>query len=227
MKTIRKVAYLGLFLSLFFSNQIFAQRSLDAFDQVRATGNIEVFVQQGESESIRIEAQGIDKEDVSVKVKSGTLRLKLVKSLFYKNVKVKAYVTYRQLRGLRASAGATIEANGVIEGDKVELRAGSGSWILADLKTNTVEATATEGGILKLRGTSATQKTSVATGGQCDCEKLETQRAYVKANTGGQAKVFVSEFLEASANTGGGVKYAGNPRSIETKELMSGGVEKM
>ena len=120
MKTIRKVAYLGLSLSLFFSNQISAQHSLNAFDQVRATGNIEVFVQQGESESIRIEAQGIDEEDVSVKVKSGTLRLKLVKSLFYKNVKVKAYVTYRQLRGLRASAGATIESQNPIKADKLE-----------------------------------------------------------------------------------------------------------
>ena len=227
MKIIRRITILVLLSSFFLPFDMIAQYQLDPFDQIRVTGNIEVFVQQGKSESIRIEAQGIDEDEVSVKVKSGTLRLKLVKSLFYKNVKVKAYVTYRQLRGLRASAGATIEANGVIEGDKVELRAGSGSWILADLKTNTIEATATEGGILKLKGTSATQNTSVATGGQCDCEKLETQRAYVKANTGGQAKVYVSEFLEASANTGGGVKYAGNPRSIETKELMSGRVEKM
>ena len=227
MKTIRKVAYLGLSLSLFFSNQISAQHSLNAFDQVRATGNIEVFVQQGESESIRIEAQGIDEEDVSVKVKSGTLRLKLVKSLFYKNVKVKAYGTYRQLRGLRASAGATIESQNPIKADKLELRAGSGSWIIAELETSTIEATATEGGLLKLRGNSATQNISVATGAQCDCEKLATQRAYIKANTGGIVKIFVSEYLEASANTGGSIKYAGNPNSIEIRELMSGGVEKM
>ena len=84
-----------------------------------------------------------------------------------------------------------------------------------------------DGASLFLRGNAESEKISVATGGQCDCEKLKTERAYVRANTGGQATVYVTETLEASANTGGGIKYAGNPRSTEIKELMSGGVEKI
>ncbi|MCI5082654.1 MAG: DUF2807 domain-containing protein [Saprospiraceae bacterium] len=226
MKTIKKVC-IPVLLLLFGYSQNYAQQTLETFDKISAIGDVEVILTQGETESIELEVEGMSKEDVSVEVEGGALKIRILKALLYKDVEATAYVTYTNLRAIRASAGARIECKSVVEGDQIEFRASSGSWINAEVKANVVETVSTEGGILRLNGSATSQNTTVSTGGQCECEEMETKRAYIKANTGGLARIFVTESLEANANTGGSVRYRGEPQKIETKELISGGVEKL
>ena len=230
MKTIAQILLVFLFfllIGLTKSLQAQTEHTLQPFDAISVTGNIDVVLSQGDTESLKIYAENIPEDRITVKVSSGELRLKLLNSVFYKNDNVKIEVTYKTLRKIRGVAGANIESTSIIETDKLVVKSGSGALVELEIKTNALAASASEGGVLKLTGETDTQNTTATTGGHVDGLELECNRTYVKANTGGHAEVVANEFIEASANTGGKIDYSGDPSESNTKTLMSGCVRKI
>lgn len=230
MKNLWKILLVTIFFSLIIADQGKAQNAgtkLDAFDEIRVTGNIEVVLEQGAEESATIQATNIPEDEVSVEVERGTLKLRLLNSIFYKDDHVRVFVSYKQLRYIRASAGAKISSKDVLQSDKLEFKAGSGADISMEVACNAIEASITEGGALSLSGQSRKQDITVGTGGFYDGLAVKCETTYVKANTGGNAKVYASKFLEVSANTGGSVDYRGDPQETSFKEFMSGGIHKI
>jgi len=227
MKIINQIV-VALFLLTSIANT-YAQneRTVNPFDEIAVTGNIDVILQQGDTEKLEIDAEGIPEDKVVVRVSNGTLRLKLLNSIFYKNDKVTIKVTYKTLRSVKGIAGANIESSHPIEADKLVARAGSVALLELEVKTNALDITANEGGVLRVEGETDTQNASATTGGHIKALDLDSNRTYVKANTGGHAEVVAHQFIEATANTGGRVEYKGNPAESNTKTLMSGGVRKL
>lgn len=204
-----------------------AQQKVDTFDEINVVGNIRVTLVKGDAETVDLVVENIPEDKVSVKVTNGELRMKVLESVFYKNEVIRATVTYRMLRSIAANAGAAITANGPVEGDELHVHAGSGATVEIEVKTENIEAEAGEGGVLTLSGTTGRQEASSSTGGKYQGFNLECRRTYARANTGGITQVFVSEYLEASANTGGNVIYKGDPKSTSMKTVLSGKVEKL
>ena len=230
MKRIGQFLLVAVFFTFIFlaqNAQAQTERTLSPFDEISVTGNINVKLSQGESEKLTIKAEGIPEDKISIKVNNGTLKLRLLNSIFYKNEQVNVVVSYKTLRGIKGTAGANIENTGTIETDKLETKVGSGALVELNIKTNAVEASATEGGVLRLAGSTDTQNISAATGGHVDGLDLDCNRTYVKANTGGHAEVVALESIEATANTGGRIEYKGNPSESSTKTLISGEVRKL
>ncbi len=202
-------------------------RSLDAFDEINITGNIEVMLAEGDAEAASLETENIPEDEVTIKVSQGVLKIRVYDSVFYKNEKIRVYVTYRTLRAVRGNAGARVRNQAVLESDELLVRAGSGAEVDLRVALNSLDAGASEGGRLVLEGETGRQEVTASTGGIYDGLDLECSRSYVKANTGGQADVVAREVLEASANTGGRIRYRGNPESTSFKSVLSGEVEKL
>ena len=100
---------LGLF-SLAAFQQLNAQeeRSLPDFDAVSVMGNIEVYLEKGESEKAVIYTYDIEEDKLNVFVRNNTLKLQLINPSTYNGRGAKVYITYRQLRGIKAHAGARV-----------------------------------------------------------------------------------------------------------------------
>ena len=63
------------------------------------------------------------------------------------------------------------------------------------------------------------------TGGVSDAVFLESEEAYVRARTGGEAKVRASKFIEARSSTGGQIYFRGNPQKTDLGSSLGGTVE--
>lgn len=227
----KKIFFAAVMLTLLgLSTSAFAQseRKLSPFDAVSVTGNIEVILIPGDEEKAVVEVFGIDEGDVSVYVNHNTLRLQLINSMFKKDEKARVQVTYKQIRSVKGSAGCKISnAANTIEADKLYVRATSGSEVSLMVKANMLDAGAMEGSVLELKGAVSTQDATAATGGRYNALELESQRTYIRANTGGEAEVVALEFLDANANTGGVIRYKGNPNEQNSKTVLSGEVQKI
>lgn len=227
----KRIVFATVLLALLgLSTMTFAQseRKLSPFDAVSVTGNIEVVLVPGDEEKAVVEVFGIDEGDVSVYVNHNTLRLQLINSMFKKGERARIQVTYKQIRSVKGNAGSRISNEGhVIEADKLYVRATSGSEVRLSVKANMLDAGAMEGGVLNLEGSADTQDATAATGGRYDALELACQRTYVRANTGGEAEVVALEFLDAVANTGGVIRYRGNPNEQNSKTVLSGEVQKI
>lgn len=218
------VALLGL--SVAASAQ--SERKLSPFDAVSVTGNIEVILVPGDEEKAVIEVFGLDEGDVSVYVTHNTLRLQLINSMFKREEKARIQVTYKQLRSVKGNAGGKIGNSGhTLEADKLYVRATSGSEVNLNVKVNALDAGALEGGVLHLEGSADTQDATAATGAKYEALDLDCRRTFIRANTGGQAEVAALELLDANANTGGVIRYRGNPNEHNSKTMLSGEVQKI
>lgn len=204
-----------------------ADYELESFDGISATGNIKVILEQGDEETAHVRAEGIPESEVTVKVREGELKLKLINSIFYKDEEVAVYVIYRSLRSIKGHAGAQIEGANPIEADLLKVRSASGAHVSLQVAVNAIEGSASEGGILQLSGVTESQKAASATGGHYDALDLQCARTYARANTGGRTEVVANERLEASANTGGTINYRGEPATTEIKSVISGNVNKI
>jgi len=214
---------LGLFVPLLAQSDY----KLQSFEEISVTGNIEVTLEKGDEEKAVVETFGIPEDELNIGVRENVLKLSLLNSIFYKNAKIKITVYYKTLHTIRANAGAKIEATQIIESDALELRAGSGAQVTLELKVNTLEGTAAEGGILKLTGETNSQKAQAYTGGQYRAFDLICKETYVRAGTGGEAKVVANETLDANANLGGSVEYKGDPNERNRRTTLGGDVKKV
>lgn len=227
MHTLLKTLIALLLLGFAITSQAQETRKLDHFDAVSVTGDIAVTLVQGNAPSALIATQGISADDITLYVKGKTLKIQLIEGLFQDMDQVEITLTYTRLRAVRSSAGAEVRSADLLQGDELNLRASSGGTLMVEVDVNSVEASASEGGVLNISGTTQDQEVSVSTGGAYEGLELECLRTYVKANTGGKAAVVANERLDANANTGGSIEYAGNPEIKNMRSLISGGIRKL
>jgi hypothetical protein len=199
---------------------------LEPFDAILATGNFEIILEPGDSERVIVELHNAPKDEVHIKVVRGELRINFLNSLLYKNYEARIVVHYRKLRQIKGIAGARISSPASVQGDQLELRAGSGATLTLQLDVDALEATALEGGVLQLKGTANSQRVSATSGGTFEGFGLECARTYVRASLGGQARIVARKMLEASAHTGGSIEYKGDPQESNVKNLLSGDIRK-
>lgn len=201
-------------------------RKLNSFDAISVTGDIELVLVKGAEEQAEIFAEGIPSDKLTLRVVRGELVLKLLNAIFYKGEHLKVVVTYKEIREVRALAGASVRSEATIQSDQLYLKAGSGANVSVAVSVNSLDVGATEGGVVEVKGTAQKQDAAAHTGGTYKGFDLTCKRAYVRAGTGGVAEVWAEEELDATANTGGEIIYKGNPEKIQTQTLISGSIRK-
>lgn len=231
LNTIQLVSRLGLitlFLLLVSLAKTRAQSStgLFPFDAISVFGNFEVILEAGEEEEATIYAGNVPEDKINVFVKNGTLKIQMSTSKQFNNEEVKVVISYKMLRKVRATAGARIYAREAIIGDQIYLKASSGGRIECDLQVEALEASVGEGGIIEVEGFAKSQRLGANTGGRFDGFRLEGERVYAKAGTGGSIVATATQSIDASANTGGKIEYRGNPKEKNTRTVF-GEIRKM
>ena len=203
------------------------ERGLAPFKAVSVTGGIEVTLEPGEEERATIRTRGIDVEKVDLFVKGETLKIQLLNLSKIGDRDVRVFVTYKELKGVRATAGAKVYGRELIQTDRFVVRVGSGGFVDVEVETNTLDARAGEGGVIEISGQADTVDVNASTGGRYEGYDLDANRTHARASTGGEITVVAHEALDAAANTGGSIHYRGEPKEMNTRTLFSGGIHKL
>ncbi|MBK9490693.1 MAG: DUF2807 domain-containing protein [Haliscomenobacter sp.] len=222
---------IGLLLSiqfLGFSGILQAQKEVqvESFDQVSATGSVTMHLEAGDANKVVLYVDGIPEKEIEVKVSKGVLRIQVLNGFLYKNEIVKAYVTYKALRGVRANAGAKVDCKEPLSAELFSASVSAGGQLDLSLNVKNLDASASEGGQLNLKGTATTQDINASTGGVCHCSDLVGENGAVRTSTGGRAEVQITGLLEASANIGGEILYHTDPKEKRIKQFLGGDVRK-
>ena len=200
-------------------------RQLDPFQEISVSGKLRVELVPGDSEQVEIYTEDLSPDDVNLKYRGNSLRISLIEGLIKNHEPVYVRVVFRELRSIRASAGAQVKCDEVIKGGDLEIKVNSGAQMYLDIEAEHLEASAAEGGQLELTGSAQEQDASASTGGMYDGHRLVSTRTYVRANTGGRTRVYATDFLDAAANTGGWIEYKGDPAKKYTKSVLAGTIE--
>lgn len=143
-------------------------RSLKSFSRIVASPRINLILQQGEEETIRIVYSGVEEAKINIELTGNTLCIyldgsKVVEKMerigrssrrsIYTNANVTAYVTYRDLEHLEIRGKQELTCNGAIRSKKFTLKAyGENEITLASLKTEYLKTSLYGENKLKIKG---------------------------------------------------------------------------
>lgn len=215
---------IGIALLLLYSilpAQEAVNRDLPAFSRLIAGDKVIVRLNKGDRESVSIKAQGIDASAVKTEVADRVLSLSVYGETFTRK-KVLINVTYVKLDAISVNGGAEVSTVSLFKADTLTVELKSGGMLYLDADIGFLTGKVLEGAILTAEGYATEQDMVVATSGTLSAYELESDTIKVKATSGGKAKIFVEEKLDAEVASKGYISYKGSP-AILNRNVTTGG----
>jgi hypothetical protein len=212
-------------------------KSLKPFDKIIASPKINVILQQGENEEIRLVYNNITADKVNIEVNHHTLRIYLDDAKFteklerlgwnekrsiYRDATITAYVTYRNLKHIEIRGNQELTCYDPLRSEKFVLKAyGENEINLASVKTDYLKTSLYGENKLKIQGGRANyQKYKLYGQNKIDTQKLQSYEAMTQIFGESKIKLTTQDALKVTSFGESEVSYNGD--ATVTKGLVFG-----
>jgi len=233
MKNNVKTLIIGLIIFNFFScqnshsqfikgsgNILKSDRPVTSFHTVEVQDGIDLYITQGSSENLQIEADENLHQYINTEIEQGILKIYLSK-IIWKSRVIKVHLTIKNITGLSASGGSDVETNGVLKLEELSVICSGGSDAKLNVNVNKLKFKASGGSDGYLSGSAKSFLGKASGGSDILAFDLNAIDCYVEVNGGSDAEVNASGILNASGSGGSDISYKGTPSKIDSN--MSGG----
>ena len=201
-------------------------RQVGDFTEVEACCSFRVELTQSPT-AIRVEGESNLLEYVVTEVRADRLDIRFKNNASINSKKdITVYVSTPELTYVGAGAAADVYATGMFEGDRLRLDVSSGARLDMQFTGNELRAEANSGGHLRVSGRGRALDVDASSGAQIEAKDYAAEEVDAEASSGAGVEVNVSERLEASANSGGRVRYRGDASHINIRGGSGGSVSK-
>ncbi|MBL0740182.1 GIN domain-containing protein [Chryseolinea lacunae] len=215
-------------------------RDLKPFRKVVASPKINLILEQGDHESIRLVYSNVNADKINIKVHGHTLRVYLEDAKvternervsphgrrgIYHDVTVTAYVTYRQLEHLEIRGNQELTCKSPLTAEKFVLKAyGENEITLASVKSDYLKTSLYGENKLRIKGGKAEfQKYKLFGDNRIDTQELKSYSA--TANIFGESKLKLSTQDQLKINAFGESQISYNGDASVNKGLIFGRTE--
>jgi len=200
-------------------------REVKAFDAINVSGGMRVYVTQGSTERLEIEADDNLLQYIDSYVRGGTLYLE-TRDLGIRNATMRAYITVRNLERMNASGAVKITGESPLEFKRLTLEVSGASDIDMEVYGNRIGLKVSGAGKTNLRGEVDNANIRLSGASKLNAEALYTNKMEVAISGAGLARVNVKDELIASISGAGSIRYHGDPR-VHSRVSGAGNVKKL
>lgn len=193
----------------------------ETFTSVSASGGLDVVIEQGNQQSVTVEADENLHEHIKTEVKDGELRISSDANIG--NGTKTITVVLPTIESITSEASAAITSKNSFKGDSMKLSSSSGSSIEVSLTGRNVACETSSGSSIEVAGQTENLETNCSSGGSINAKGLKAVNVRCDASSGGEITVNPTKNLTADASSGGSVHYLNTPSQIK-KKSSSGGV---
>lgn len=206
------------------------ERLVSGFDGIASGGNVDVIMKMGTKEGLRLEGDATAIADLITEVKGKTLNIrpktKLYKDNKFKNTKVTAYVTFKNLKRLILSGSGEMHVESPInENNFLTTLSGSGK-IKLNANIHSYVGVISGSGTLSMKGTTEDANITLSGSGKFSGNDFSIQNLSTQISGSGSIEAKVSDNIQAVMSGSGSIYYSGNPR-IDKTIIGSGRIRKM
>lgn len=206
-------------------------RSTGDFSKLHFDGAYTVFVEQGQTCSVKIEAEPKLLAKVTTEVKNGNLKVDTKSRGWFGSCHndredIKVYITVKDLKAIDIDGSADLTGKGRFISDTMDLSISGSGDISLELEAKVMEAAIAGAGDVKLTGKTQVFSAAIAGSGDIKAFDLVTEKCEVSIAGSGDCQVNASQELEISIAGSGDVSYKGNPAKVKSSVTGSGDVKK-
>ena len=181
-------------------------RSLSAFQEIALSGGFDkVILKEGKSESVSIEAEGVDPDNILTEVQGNTLKIGMKKGS-YRNCRINLNITYQQLREISNSGSSDIEALNPIKGDVFEFNSSGSGNFTGSFDVKKLEIAISGSSDMKLTGKAEKQEIAISGSGDVNASALNGSEAEVAISGSGDVSLHVDGPVRSSVSGSGNVR---------------------
>ncbi len=201
------------------------ERNAENFTGIRVSTGIDVYLKQGNNETISVEADENLHEYILTEVRDGVLHVYTEVNI-RKAERKRVYVTMKEVNSVRTSSAGDVIGETPIKCDKLELSASSAGNIKLDVNAKEIEVDISSSGDITLTGEADMLEADLSSAGDLNAYDLKVREADISASSAGNAEINVSEKITARASSAGDINYQGNPKYVDAHSSSAGGVHK-
>src|ERR1019366_6948623 len=202
------------------------KRNTGNFSSVKTSGSIDVEINSGDAYAVSAEDDDNLLPYIVTEVNDGTLNIHYKNNTSVNNDHAKVYVTVPSLDKVIASGSADITIREILKNpQKIEMSVSGSGSIKGGLDAPAVSVDVSGSGNVDLKGRTKDFDCSVSGSGDINCGGLQSENTTVTVSGSGNAHVFASVHLSASAHGSGDIYYGGNPSNPEIHTSGSGSVQ--
>jgi uncharacterized protein YxeA len=206
-------------------NVVKKERTATSFDGINVSTGIDVYLKQGDTESIAVEADENLHEYIITEVKGGVLHVYTDANI--RDAKMeRVYVTMKQVKSLRTSSAGDIIGQSPVKGTDIEVSSSSAGNIKIEIYATKVMASLSSSGDISLSGEAETLKADLSSAGDFEASGFKVKEADISASSAGDARVNVTERLNARASSAGDITYLGDPKYVDAHSSSAGGIHR-
>ena len=210
------------------------KRDVKGFHAIKVSHGIQLMLTEGTVEAVAVSANDPEYRDkIRTEVVNGELRIYFDTDWWKEfnkgsnRKRLRAYVSFVKLDGVRASSGSTVNVEGVIKASKLNMEASSGATFNGKVEVGEMMVDQSSGSVIKISGTvSGKLVADASSGSQFRGYDLTVENCDADLSSGAGVQVTVNKELSVEASSGGYVNYKGNGMIRNVRTSSGGSVRK-
>jgi len=200
--------------------------TIKGINKIDITIACKMYLQQSQSESLKIEADEDILEQLDVVQNDSTLHIDSdCAHNDFKEWNVKIYVSLKELKKLDISGAVKLKNKDVLKGEKLSIKISGAADLDLNLDVNKLLADFSGAVNADLEGRADYVVMDMSGASRVDADDLITQAFYLDFSGFGKAEIHAEKVLKVDMSGMGVVKYSGNPQKIKTETSGLGRVK--
>lgn len=211
-------------------------RHLSGFSKLKIAGPFDVYITQGGTESVRIEATPDVKDRIMAEVDGSTLKIRQKhdnwgkgpnswyseKSVWHNHKKIMVYITAKELTGISISGSGHITFNDGITTNDLKLRVRGSGLLQGKIDVKKLKSKISGSGQMKLNGIAENSAVQISGSGNFTAKALMTEKSAIRVSGSGHAEVNASNQVDAVAHGSAAINYTGTAKIVNSSKSGSG-----
>ena len=197
----------------------------DSFTGVKVSSGIDVYLKQGNNETVTVEADENLHEYILTEVRGGVLNVYSEYNIRDAERK-RVYVTIKEVNSLRTTSAGDIYGESPVNTDRLELSASSAGNIKLEAHAKDINIDISSSGDITLTGETDRLRADLSSAGDLNAYDMKSREADISVSSAGDADVYASERITARASSAGDVNYKGDPKYVDAHSSSAGGIHK-
>jgi len=195
-------------------------RNLSGFTVINLSNAFDVYISQGTEDAVAVAAiDASTTKNIKTQISGGVLYVSFNQKGWgsWKNNKLKAYITVKNLQKLTVSGACNVSFVDAITSDRLLVSISGASDIKGRVKVNSLKLGASGASNISLSGTAT--ETDFNISGACSIKSLDlvTDNCAVVASGASSIRLTINKYLKANVSGASDIRYKGTVGRFETK----------
>ena len=203
------------------------KRTVPAFHAISVSGGVDLILTQSNEVAVAVSAsKPEDRDKIRTEVKDGVLKIyydaPMGFSFSWTGRKLRAYISIKDIDGLKGSGGSDIDINGTLSLAKLKLGLSGGSDFKGKVNITDLDVDASGGSDVNISGRATNVDIEVSGGSDFNGYDLATDTCRASGSGGSDIDITVNKELTAEASGGSDISYRGTG-SVKKADSSGGG----